>query len=77
MACALDCDCQLALMACTRAGNTARHNFGALGKESSELRYILVINRLYFIHAEGADFFSALALVSIESLHSHDLLFKN
>ena len=57
----LNGDGQLALMAGTGAGYTAGQNLRALRNKAAELCNILVIDRFYFIYAEGANLFAALA----------------
>jgi hypothetical protein len=53
---ALEGDAQGALVAGACAGLAARLYLGALGEVASQARDILVVNRVYFVHAEGAHF---------------------
>ena len=54
VACALQGDAQGALVAGAGAGLAARLYLGALGEVAAQARDILVVNRVYFVHAEGA-----------------------
>jgi hypothetical protein len=51
---ALQGDAQGALVAGAGAGLAARLYLGALGEVASQARDVLVVNRVYFVHAEGA-----------------------
>ena len=71
MAGALDGNRQLPLMAGAGASDTAGNNLCSLADVSSQAGYILVVDLLNAIHAEGTNFFSAFsAAASIISLHN-------
>ena len=67
---ALYSDGQLSLMTSAGTGYAARNDLCAVGQVSSQSRYILVIDVFDFIHAERADFLSALSVASVGSFNS-------
>jgi hypothetical protein len=50
----LEGDAEGALVAGAGAGLAARLYLGSLGEVAAQARDILVVNRVYFVHAEGA-----------------------
>ena len=65
----LDSHGQFSLVTGAGAGHTTGNDLGALREVSSQASYILVINGFNLIGAEGADFSSSSAAISIISLH--------
>jgi len=61
VSCALDSDCELALVVRARAGDTAGDNLCALADVSAQYGDILIIYALHFINAERANFSSLAA----------------
>ncbi len=59
LASSLDSCGKLSLMKSASAGNTSGEDLSALGNEFSELSDILVINLVYFVLAEDANFLSS------------------
>ena len=74
LASSLDSSSKLSLVKSASAGNTSGEDLSALGNEFSELCDILVINLVYFVLAEDANFLSSVhraksGTLSIVSIH--------
>ena len=71
----LDRSGQLTLMSRAGTGNTAGQDLASLGHVTAETRDILVVDMLYFIYAEAANFLARLS-AAIRSVSHFDFSFR-